>query len=158
MVGSYDSLFQLGFSISFTVFYIDGNWNYASPPCVKGEVHCFPRRQLIFSFGRRVIYHLKGLWEYIPKLIPSVCLYHDIQTNSGTLFLSLIFDVIHKWICLNELYKQMESFYFSNFEILFRILAENRKPTYSTNNKVWIFIKFHCVTSSMDSNNYNFSK
>ena len=34
---------------------------YASPPGVTGEVYCFPRRQLIFSFGRRVIYHLKGL-------------------------------------------------------------------------------------------------
>ena len=31
------------------------------PPSVTGEVYCFPRRQLIFSFGRRVIYHLKGL-------------------------------------------------------------------------------------------------
>ena len=32
---------------------------YAPPPSVTGEVYCFPRRQLIFSFGRRVIYHLK---------------------------------------------------------------------------------------------------
>ena len=31
------------------------------PPSVTGEVYCFPRRQLIFSLGRRVIYHLKGL-------------------------------------------------------------------------------------------------
>ena len=31
------------------------------PPCVTGEVYCFPRRQLIFSFDRRVIYHLKSL-------------------------------------------------------------------------------------------------
>ena len=37
------------------------------PPSVTGEVYCFPRRQLIFSFGRRVIYYSKGLWEYIPK-------------------------------------------------------------------------------------------
>ena len=43
------------------------------PPSVMGEVYCFPRRQLIFSFGRRVINHLKGLWEYIPKLFASVC-------------------------------------------------------------------------------------
>ena len=43
------------------------------PPSVTGEVYCFPRRQLIFSFGRRVIYHSKNLWEYIPKSIPSVC-------------------------------------------------------------------------------------
>ena len=25
------------------------------PPSVTGEVYCFPRRQLIFNFGRRVI-------------------------------------------------------------------------------------------------------
>ena len=30
-------------------------------PSVTGEVYRFPRRQLIFSFDRRVIYHLKGL-------------------------------------------------------------------------------------------------
>ena len=40
---------------------------------VTGEVYCFPRRQLNFSFDRRVIYHLKGLYEYIPKSIQSVC-------------------------------------------------------------------------------------
>ena len=43
------------------------------PPSVTGEVYCFPRHQLIFSFDWRVIYHLKGLWEYILKSIPSVC-------------------------------------------------------------------------------------
>ena len=57
--------------------------HYASPS-VMGEEYCFPRHQLIFGFDRT--FHLKGLWEYIPKLIPSVCLYHDIQTNSGTFF------------------------------------------------------------------------
>ena len=61
---------------------------FMPPPGVTGEVYCFPRRQLIFSFGRRVIYHLKGLWEYISKSIPSVCLYHDLPTNSWTSFLS----------------------------------------------------------------------
>ena len=34
---------------------------YAYPTSVAGEVYCFPRRQLIFSFDRRVIYHSKGL-------------------------------------------------------------------------------------------------
>ena len=43
------------------------------PPIVTGEVYCFPRRQLIFSFGRRAIYHSKGLWEYILKSITFVC-------------------------------------------------------------------------------------
>ena len=44
------------------------------PPSVTGEVYCFPRRQQIFIFGRRIIYHSKGLWEYIPKSIQSLCL------------------------------------------------------------------------------------
>ena len=35
--------------------------NCLPPPSVTGEVYCIPRRQLIFSFGRRVIYHSKGL-------------------------------------------------------------------------------------------------
>ena len=43
------------------------------PPSVTWEVYCFPRRQLIFSFDGRVIHHSKGLWEYIPKSILSVC-------------------------------------------------------------------------------------
>ena len=50
-----------------------GNPIIMPPHNVTGEVYCFPRRQLIFRFGRRVIYHSKGLWEYIPKSIPSVC-------------------------------------------------------------------------------------
>ena len=40
---------------------------------VTWMVYCFPRRQLIFSFDRSGIYHLKGFLQYIPKLIPSVC-------------------------------------------------------------------------------------
>ena len=31
------------------------------PPSLTGEVYCFSRRQLIFSYGRRVLYHSKGL-------------------------------------------------------------------------------------------------
>ena len=48
-------------------------------PIVTGEVYCFPRRQLIFSFGRSVIitYIIRKVFEsachYILKLIPSIC-------------------------------------------------------------------------------------
>ena len=42
-------------------------------PIVTWMVYCFPCRQLIFSFDRSGIYHLKGLLQYIPKWIPSVC-------------------------------------------------------------------------------------
>ena len=88
---------------------------YASPLCDMREVYCFPHHQLIFRFGRRVIYHSKGLSEYIHseilKSIIFVCLYHVLKTNTWPLFLSLIFDVIYQWICLDKLYKQMESFF-----------------------------------------------
>ena len=40
---------------------VDNQLLIMPPPSVTGEVYCFPRRQLIFSFGRRVIYHSKGL-------------------------------------------------------------------------------------------------
>ena len=49
----------------------------------------------------------------------SLRLYHDLQTNSDTLFLSLNFDVMHQWIRLYELYKLMNSFF--KFRIRFRI-------------------------------------
>ena len=56
------------------------------PPSVKREVYCFPHHRLIFRFGLRVIYHSNGLLECIPKSISSdcwsVCLYHDLGTNS----------------------------------------------------------------------------
>ena len=77
-------------------------------PSVTGEVNCFPRRQLIFSFDRHVIYHSKGLWEYILKSIPFVCLYHDLPTNSETSFLYQMFHLTYQWSCLNELYRLME--------------------------------------------------
>ena len=95
------SLFELFYKISDAVYSMLGMmvfslvitaaqlYIYASLPNVT--VHYFPRQarcQLIFSIDRRVIYHLKGLWEYIPKSIPSVCLYHDLQTNSVISFSS----------------------------------------------------------------------
>ena len=52
------------------------------PPSVTGEVYCFPRRQLIFSFGRRVISFERSLWVH--SEIDSVFLYHDLHTKSWT--------------------------------------------------------------------------
>ena len=56
------------------------------PPSVTVEVYCFPRRQLIFSFGRRVISFERSLWVH--SEIDSGFLYHDLHTNSWTSFLS----------------------------------------------------------------------
>ena len=63
--------------MSFNIFNPNNSWSQSckfssnSPAIVMEEVYCFPRRQLIFSFGWCVMY--QGLWEYIPKSIPSVC-------------------------------------------------------------------------------------
>ena len=82
----------------------------------------FTRRQLIFSFDGRVISFERSL--RVHSKIDTVRLYHDLQLNSGTLFLSYIFDIIHQWICLNELYKLRESFFFL---ILNELFSKNRK-------------------------------
>ena len=54
---------------------------------VTGEVYCFPHRQIIFSFDRRVIgisiERFARVHSKIDFVCPS-CLYHNIRTNSGT--------------------------------------------------------------------------
>ena len=51
---------------------------------------------------------------------------NEFVTNSNTLFLSHMFDVVATSMnCLNELYKLMEIF--SNFEFVFKFLSENYK-------------------------------
>ena len=98
------------------------------PPGVTGEVYSFPCRQLIFSFGRHVMYHLKGLWEYIPKLIPSVCASGTtiFKRIAGLCFYPKSFDVTNQWIRLDKLYKNKGKLC-SNFEFVFELLAENWK-------------------------------
>ena len=56
----------------------------------------------------------------------SVCLYHDLQTNSGTLFLIFIFDVIQK-SDFSQRALQTNGKLFSHFKFVFEIIAENRK-------------------------------
>ena len=55
MVYSYGVTFACVFLLSVLLVLL------CLPPGVTGEVYCFPRYQLIFSFDRRVVYHLKGL-------------------------------------------------------------------------------------------------
>ena len=98
-----------------------------SPPSVKGEVYCFSRRQLIFSFGRRVIYHSKSLREtFRNRFSLSVCLYYDIPTNSWTSFLAHIFDVIIISMDLSQRALQTNGkLFLSNLELVFEFLAKN---------------------------------
>ena len=107
---------------------------------VTGEVYCFLRRQLIFSFGRRVVYHSKGLWEYIPKSTPSVC---------TTIFKRIAELCFHpKFFMLNingfiSTSSTNKSFFFqiSNFFPIY-----GRKPkNIQTNSEAWILIKVQCV-------------
>ena len=93
------------------------------PPSVTGEVYCFPRRQLLFIFDRRVIKYLKGLWEYIPKSIPSVCLYHDLQTNRGNMFFYL------KCLCYTSMDSSQRALQSNRsfFQIYFWINCRNPK-------------------------------
>ena len=94
------------------------------PPSVTGKLYCFPLRQLIFSFGRCVVCHSKGLSSRVHSEINSVCLYHDLQTNSWSSFLNSIFDVMHQWIRLDKIYNFIENF-FPNFGLVFKFLAKN---------------------------------
>ena len=61
--------------IVWTDLYISVEDELIMPWCNGGGIlfSSSPTNQLIFSFGRRVIYHSKGFWEYIPKLILTVC-------------------------------------------------------------------------------------
>ena len=101
---------------------------------------------LIIALARSFIsYTIRKIFErsYIPKSIPSVCSYHDIQTNSWTLFLSWIFDVIHQWICLNRVPQIIKSF----FKIRICLLIIGWKPeNIQTNSEPWILIKVQCVS------------
>ena len=57
------------------------------PPSVTGEVYCFPRRQIIFSFDGRVIAISFDRSLSVHSEMDSVCLYHGLQTNSGIFFM-----------------------------------------------------------------------
>ena len=112
--------------------------NYASPPSVTGEVYCFPRRQLIFSFGRGIIYHLDTCRNWfrlsvcttIFKWIGGLCFYPKY------LMLYIIGFFFY------ELYKLME--FFLKYRICFWIF--DRKPNFfQTNREAWLWIKVQCV-------------
>ena len=100
---------------------------YASHYC--NDEYCFPRRQLISSFGRRVIYHSKGLWEYIPKLILSVC--PSVAITKFQWITELCFYPKSLMLYINGLVSQSSTnwlkAFFSNFNLIFELLADNRK-------------------------------
>ena len=112
-------------------------------PSVTVEVYCFPRRQLIFSFGRRVIYHSKGLWEYIPKSIQSVGL--SVCSTTFKRIAGIRFYPKSLLLYINEFVSTSTSNKWKAFfKFVFKILTENR-TIINTNSKTWILIKLKCV-------------
>ena len=98
-------------------------WVFIPPSSVPGEVYCFPRSQLIFSFGRRVVYHSKGLWEYNLKSIPlSVCT-TILKRIPGLHFYPKSLLYFNGFVSTSST-KLMEMFFFFKFRIF---LSENRK-------------------------------
>ena len=58
------------------------NTIFMAPPSVTGEVCCFPRRQLIFNFGRRVILYISFERSLrVHSEIDSVCLFVPWSSN-----------------------------------------------------------------------------
>ena len=86
------------------------------PPTETWEVYCFPRRQLIFSFDMRVLCTYL-IWNVLGSTfkIDSVRLSTIFKRIEGLCFYVICFDVMHQWICFDELYKLMQSFFFQIF-------------------------------------------
>ena len=101
-----------------------------APPSVKGEVYCFPRRRLIFRFAVRVIYHSKGLLEFIPKSISSKC-WAVCQSASRSWNEELAFVFILNLRCYTSIDSSRQALQsngsFFKFKLVFELLAENRK-------------------------------
>ena len=117
------------------------SWELCLPPSVTGEVYCFPRRQLIFSFGRRVIYHSKGLWEYIPKSIPSLCLFLCITIFKRIARLCFYHESL--MLCINGFVSTSST---NEWKVFFKFRIIGWKPNNNqTNSNAWILIKMQCV-------------
>ena len=117
------------------------------PPSVMGEVYCFPRRQLIFSFNRRVIYHSKGLWEYIPESIPSDCTTIFKRIAGLRFHLKSLTLYINRFVSTSSINKWEAFFKISNQFSNYWRKTKKKNPT---NSEAWILIKVRCVMS-MDS-------
>ena len=122
--------------------------SYASPPSapsVTGEVYCFPHYQLILSIDGRVVFHLKGLWEYIPKSILSVWLSVRLSVPRSLNELLAGLHFYPKSFLLyinNKLYKLMDFFF--KFRIHFQL--SGRKPKiFQMKAEAWILIKLQCI-------------
>ena len=93
------------------------------------EVYCFPRLLQIFSFGRRVIYHSKCLWDYILKSIPSVCL--CVCTTIFKRIAGLHFYPESLMLYINGFDLQASTNkrkdFFRNFEFVLEFFAETQK-------------------------------
>ena len=87
-------------------------------------MYCYPSRRLIVRFGRRVIYHLKGLWEYIPKSIPFICL--SVPQSSYEWLAFLFMSNLLCYISMDSSRQALQTIrkLLSNFIIIFESLAQ----------------------------------
>ena len=91
------------------------------PPSVMGEVYCFPRRQLIFSFFKRVISFERPL--RVHSEIVSVCItIFELMVGLCLYPKSLM---LHIDIFVTT--SSAKSYIFTKFQIVFESMAENRK-------------------------------
>ena len=101
--------------------------------CLTIEAYWLLKR----SFGRRLIYHLKCLWEYIPKSILSVC------TMIFKRIAGLCFYLKSLMLYTNGFVSRSSTNWWKAF-LKFRIF--DRKPKiFQTNSETWILIKLECV-------------
>ena len=103
------------------------------PPSVTWEVYCFPHRQLISSFGRRVISFERSL-KFISKSVLFVC---------TMIFKRIVGLHFYPW-CYASVVSSRQALQtnwklFSNFNFVFKLLAKNFKTT-------WILIEVQCIT------------
>ena len=98
--------------------------NYTSPPYVTEEVYCFPRRQLIFSFARRVILSFE-ISLRVRSEIDSVCTTIFKQISGFSFYPKCLMLYINGFVSVSST-KKWKAFFFK-FRIRFRNFANNRK-------------------------------
>ena len=117
------------------------------PQCNGGGIllSSSPNNFQLWCAARRVIYHSKGVWEYIPKSIPSVCTTIFKRIAGLCFYLKSLMLYINGFV-LTSSGKRWKVFFFK-FRIRFRIIGRNpHKKIIPTNKEAWILIKVKCFT------------
>ena len=93
--------------------------------------YCFPRRQIIFTFSRRVIYHSKVFESTFRNPFRLfVRLYHDHQTNGWTSIYPKSFMLNINGFVSTSSTKQLKASFFK-FQISFRINGKKKRKIFT---------------------------